>query len=344
MAILMDGVTGILGSSIGPELEGDVYYLVRGGEFNQRLPADINKEKIIPCDITKPLCGLSDDNIKRLNDIGIEKYLHLAADVSFATEDIDGKIWNTNYYGTKNAIQLAKHLNAKEFLHCSTAYAEDQRNPYEISKRAAENLVRNSGISYSIFRPSSIIGDSKTGHISDYNGYYGVYSFFHKIAQKKRGVNKDATINITISMIGSSSSTLNLISLDWVKYIMSALINKEICNKTYHLTHNDPQIVRLIGEWSCMALNITGIKYWESVEDRENYYRTNKTPSFLQRQVDKIMNRYTPYVTEERKFPLDTVIAALGTEYKSPPAISEKTIAIIINYAVKNNFKNHTTT
>ncbi len=341
MTILMDGVTGILGSSIGAELGEDTYFLVRQGTDNKRLPAGISKDKVINCDITKPICGLSGDDMIRLSDIGIDKYLHLASNVSFATEDRDGEIWNTNYIGTRNAITLAIMINAKEFLHCSTAYAEDRRNPYEISKLKSEDLVRNSGISYSIFRPSAVIGDSKTGYTTDYNGYYGVYSLFHKMARKKRGNNSDEIISIPICMIGSSSATLNLISLDWVKYIMIALIKKESRNETYHLTHNNPQKVRLIGEWSCSALKICGINYWESIEEREFYYKNNQAPSFLQRQVDKIMNRYTPYITEERKFPLDTVIAALGAEFIYPPVINKDVITIILNYAVENNFRNH---
>lgn len=341
MTILMDGVTGMLGSSIWPELGEDTYYLVRQGTDNKRLPAGINKDKVINCDITKPICGLSCDDIIRLSDIGIDKYLHLASNVSFAAEDKDKDIWNTNYIGTRNALTLGIMINVKEFLHCSTAYAEDQRNPYEISKLKSENSVRYCGITYSIFRPGIIIGDSQTGYTTDYNGYYGVYSLFHKMARKKRGNNSDEIISIPIYMIGSSSATLNLISLDWVKYIMLALINKKSCNETYHLTHNIPQKVRTIEEWSCSALKICGVKYWESIEERENYYKNNQAPSFLQRQVDKIMKRYIPYVTEERKFPLDTVIEALGPEFIYPPVINKEVIAIILNYAMENNFNYH---
>ncbi len=247
MAILMTGFTGILGSVIGPELH-DVYFLVRSGMDNRRLPKGINPDKIIEGDITKPMCGVSLEDLVRMKNAGITRFLHLAANVSFAITDFGGEIWRDNYIGTNNALALAKELGVEEFLHCSTAFADDQRNPYEISKKAAEGLVIRSGMKYSIFRPSAMVGDSQTGYTADFNGYYGVYVYFHMIAEKARGENKELVVPIPVYVVCSDKSTINLIPLDWVRYTLLALLEKPAKNETYHLTHDNPPNARWVME------------------------------------------------------------------------------------------------
>ena len=335
---LMTGLTGVLGSVIGPELE-DAFFIVRNGIDNKKVPIGIDPDRIFEGDITLPLCGLSQEDIARLKSLGITKFLHFAANVSFDIYDADGEILKTNFNGTFNALELAKQLNCPNFLHCSTAFSEDKRNPYEKSKFMAERLVEESGLNYSIFRPSAIVGDSITGFTTDFNGYYGICSFLHLLAEKERSRNNNEqfVVNLPIILVISSYSTLNLAPIDWLRDMIVRLINKKPQNEIYYLTHPSPEKMMLIAIESLKILGLSGVIYVESIEERNDIYK-NDPPSFLQRQVDKMMDRYIPYTTQERQFPLDSLISRLGCEFQSPPPTDSKFLSIMLGFAVEKNF------
>lgn len=62
--------------------------------------------------------------------------------------------------GTRNAVEAAKRAGAKRFLHMSAIGARvDGITPYQRTKGQAEEIVRASGLDWTIFRPSIIFGD-----------------------------------------------------------------------------------------------------------------------------------------------------------------------------------------
>lgn len=341
MTVLMTGLTGILGSVIGPALEESAFFLVRNGENNPRIPSGIDPERIIEGDITKPFCGVSPGNLDYLRKAGIDRFLHLAANVSFAVVDDNGDIWKDNFVGTQNALALAKELGVKEFLYCSTAFAPDKRNPYEKSKMAAEELVTRSGMKYDIFRPSAMVGDSETGYTADFNGYYGVYIYFHMLAEKARDENEKMIVPIPVYVVCSSASTINLITLDWVKHTMLALLKKPVSGAVYYLAHDNPPNVREVMSRGFDILGVSGVKYLEkpvSEEEKKGLYEGNDLPEIVRSRIDVILERYIPYVTFERKFSLETVKSALGGEFREPPAITDNLLVLLLSYAMEKNF------
>ena len=88
-------------------------------------------------------------------------------------------------------------------------------------------------------------------------------------------------------------------------------------------------------------LKISGIKYLEkpvTVEEKEELYKGVDVSESIRSKVDTIFERYTPYITFERKFPLDTTREALGAEFREPPDITDGLIARLLGYAVEHNF------
>ena len=85
---------------------------------------------------------------------------------------------DTNYLGVKNVIALARQ--AKAPLHfLSTAFctreagAERKRDSaYVQSKLAAERLVMESGLDWTIIRPSIVVGAANSGRISSFQGFH----------------------------------------------------------------------------------------------------------------------------------------------------------------------------
>jgi UDP-glucose 4-epimerase len=84
--------------------------------------------------------------------------IHLAALVNVG-ESVNKpyEYYDTNIFGTRNILE---NINFKNFVFASTGAAEKCESPYGISKRAAEDVVKNycQGNPYTIFRFYNVIG------------------------------------------------------------------------------------------------------------------------------------------------------------------------------------------
>jgi len=88
----------------------------------------------------------------------IDGILHLAAVIkSKNLKDFD----EVNVEGTRNIVKLAEKYNVKKFIFLSSdfvLYEKFAPNPYGISKRKCEEIILNSNLDYTIFRPTPIFG------------------------------------------------------------------------------------------------------------------------------------------------------------------------------------------
>jgi len=88
----------------------------------------------------------------------IDAILHLAAVIkSKNLKDFD----EVNVEGTRNIVKLAEKYNVKKFIFLSSdfvLYEKFAPNPYGISKRKCEEIILNSSLDYTIFRPTPIFG------------------------------------------------------------------------------------------------------------------------------------------------------------------------------------------
>ena len=93
-------------------------------------------------------------------------FVHLAG---IGSESIDQKFQNINIETTKTAIELCKKNKIKQIIYFSgLGVSKNSLSSYFISKFNAEQLIKNSGLQYTIFRPSYIVGkdDYLTKNIS----------------------------------------------------------------------------------------------------------------------------------------------------------------------------------
>ena len=88
----------------------------------------------------------------------IDAILHLAAVIkSKNPKDFD----EVNVEGTRNIVKLAEKYNVKKFIFLSSdfvLYEKFAPNPYGISKRKCEEIILNSNLNFTIFRPTPIFG------------------------------------------------------------------------------------------------------------------------------------------------------------------------------------------
>ena len=146
--VLITGSSGYIGSHLCKMLENE--YEVHGldivdpqATLNEFYHCDINRQFAIP------------------GDIEYDAVIHLAALVRVGeSEQIPIKYYITNLNGTMNVINKVK---TKNFIFASTGAAQDCQSAYGISKRAAEDVVReyctqHRQIPYTIFRFYNVIG------------------------------------------------------------------------------------------------------------------------------------------------------------------------------------------
>lgn len=371
-SILITGMTGTLGSNLVSALYRKKYLifcLVRPWgklnireRVNQNLNINSRNVKAISGDITKPFGGVSAKDIKLLVDSHIDLLLHCAASIKF-DKKLTKEIEKINVDGTKNIISLAKKIKVKSIHHVSTAYVAGDakifnendfdigqkfRNPYEKTKKEAEAIVRNTveyRKSFTIYRPSIIVGDSESGKIASFDGLYGYLKFFWRfkrtmvelkksnemyVINKFCRVGNNGRLYLPISIKCSNSSTLNLIPIDWLVSCLVKLIECPSFGQTYHLVHESPPKVRWIFEHSLKLMGIYGIKLSERVQD-------SKFPPLFDF-MNKVINIYSPYITHEPKFGLNNLKTILGDNYNAPPAIDEFYLRELINFAIRNNF------
>jgi nucleoside-diphosphate-sugar epimerase len=166
MTILITGATGLVGSRLVPRLVAtghDCRVLVRSAgtapEGTQVVEGD-----------------LFDATSLREAVAGVEAIVHLAA--VFRTPDAD-LIWKSNLEGTRNVIAATQAgAPSARFVLASTSnvYGEgggrpgreedevDPQHPYPASKLAAERLLRETDLTWSILRFGFVYGDGD-GHL-----------------------------------------------------------------------------------------------------------------------------------------------------------------------------------
>jgi UDP-glucose 4-epimerase len=164
--ILITGATGLVGARLLPRLVEagyDCSALVRN---TKNLPVGV---KAVEGDLFDPV-----SLTKAVKDM--TAIIHLAA--VFRSQDTD-LIWKSNLDGTRNLIDAVKsHGSDTRFILASTSNVYNKNNPhpgresdevspehaYPASKVAAEKLLKESGLNWSVLRFPFVYGDGD-GHL-----------------------------------------------------------------------------------------------------------------------------------------------------------------------------------
>jgi thioester reductase-like protein len=201
---------------------------------------------LIEGDITKENLGIAEKDLQIVREETTDVF-HLAAVYDLAVPKSVG--YTVNVEGTKNVNELVKSLpNLRRYNYISTCYvagkrkgeilenelAHDEgfRNFYEETKYLAEVEVENLKKDYpvTIFRPSVVVGDSKTGETAKYDGIYYVIFYYKMFPSLLRLAN-----------VGNTKVKLNLVPVDFVVEGISALCKDEkAVSKTIALADPNP--------------------------------------------------------------------------------------------------------
>ena len=169
MKAILTGITGNLGHEVANDLTRRGFELVPVVRPGKKLDSH-NFSEIIYNDL------LSTDKINPFSTANC--IVHCAGIVHFKNAG------NANQQIMLKMIDLAQRLKIPlYFVSTAFVYKPDGRynhfnNSYEQDKWQSEQLLLESNIPFGIFRPSILVGNSKTGKIQNFSGYYFVVEAF----------------------------------------------------------------------------------------------------------------------------------------------------------------------
>jgi len=243
--IFLTGFPGFIGERLVERLaqpETQFYLLVQP-DLVERALADIetiaNKTgtplenfALIEGDVTLPNLGIHDEDLPTIQS-EVTSVFHLAAayDLAVARDSA----FRVNLEGTKNVNEFARSLpNLRRYNYVSTCYVAGKRigrilenelfheagfrNFYEETKYLAEVEVEKmkADIPVTIYRPSVVVGDSKTGETVKYDGIYYLVHYLRKAPGLLRFIN-----------VGNRDVRLNLVPVDFVVEAIATLSSDE---------------------------------------------------------------------------------------------------------------------
>lgn len=273
---LMTGATGFLGQELLVDLlqagvavavlargsgrqsaEDRIDGLLRRAE--ERLGRALPRPRVIAGRLEEPGCGLSQPERRWLRQ-NLSGVVHVAASVSFFPDD-RGDPELTNLTGTERILNLCRELGWSELHHVSTAYVAGTRsgaireqveaeapsiyrNAYESSKAAAERLVTSADWlrDWTIYRPSVIVGDSRTAEATGFNGLYGMIRLVWE-HDRRNPITPELFRHWTSQWNVTQQAGSNLVPVDWVSAAMTRLIlSPRHHGGVYHLTATRPTL------------------------------------------------------------------------------------------------------
>lgn len=217
--------------------------------------------ELLAGDIVDMHLGLSGEEYDRLTS-EVTQIFHLAA-ISYLGMPRENA-YRVNVDGTRNVLELARDcVKLRRFNHFSTCYvsgdrlgviAEDEldngqgfRNAYEETKAAAERLVRQAAakMPVTIYRPSSVVGDSQTGEIDRFEGpyYLGILLVMSPLV-------------LPLPLPGNGVAPLNVVPVDFVvDAVWSISRNPKAVGRTVHLVDPNPMSARRVYELIAQKAN-----------------------------------------------------------------------------------------
>lgn len=259
--ILFTGFPGFLGSELLPRVlarsTADVAVCLvqskfmslardRAASIAAEKPALADRIRLVEGDITQPALGLRES----ISDVA-EVY-HLAAVYDISVKREVGM--RVNVQGTRNVLEFATaHPKLQRLHYVSTCYVSGRypgvftesdldksqvfNNYYEETKFLAEVDVQQSmkgGLPATVYRPSVVVGDSRTGETQKFDGPYFVIQWI--LRQPRIAV---------LPVVGRPASyCFNVVPRDFITRAIDSLSGRpESRGKVYQLADADPMTI-----------------------------------------------------------------------------------------------------
>ena len=350
--LLLTGATGFLGRY----LLGDLLARGRRVVVLARGPAEAAAERVVAAtvacagrprpdlplptivrgDLLAPGLGLDAADRRLVGRCGA--VLHAAADVTFH-DSAEGGPWATNVEGTVRLLELCRAVRVSEFHHVSTAFVcgdragpvrEDElecgqgfHNDYERSKFEAERRVHMArGLRPTVYRPSVIVGDSRTGYTASYHGLYPFLELGDRVAEPAGAAGPRRLLALRLPFTGEEPR--DLVPVDWVaRAVVSLLHLPRWHGRTFHLTATRPVRMDEIKRAAEEELGLEGAQWVGGAVPDD--------PTTLERVFCDRVRDYWPYLHGDPAFDCRNTRAALPS--LPSPRIDRALLVRLIRFA-----------
>jgi thioester reductase-like protein len=354
--LLLTGGTGLLGRFLLRDLllaGQDVAVLARDAGstpaqrvedviafWEESLGVRLERPVVLTGDVSAPNLGLSGADRAWLGR-SCQAVLHAAAHVGFAVT-ADGEPWETNLEGVRYLRRLCGDLGIDELHHVSTAYVcghstgtvrEDDldrgqafHNPYEQSKFEAERLLRQAaGPRVTVYRPSVLVGDSRSGYTSTYHGFYRFVEVADRLAQPRGAACRSLPLRLPFR----GDEPRNLVPVDWAAAAISHIVRTpRLHGATYHLASRQPVATRFLVEVLADVLGVEGVSLAGRDEPAD--------PSALEKHFLEQVRDYWPYRDGEPCFDCTNTETALP--FLPPPVVDRALLSRLVRFPLADRW------
>ena len=322
--VLLTGATGSLGGELAKVLlrqdpEREIWAVVRRQATRSPLerlepvePFNLPRFHVVGGDLELPGLGFGTQDYPEpdLPD-RIDACFHLAACTEFS-EGRREHIVRANLEGTRHLVAFLRGLPAfGKLYHVSTTYVSGVgagrvretlhprpdrfANPYEESKHAAEAVVADSGLDWTILRPSILMGHSRTGEAHSAKTVYGVFKTFWRLREMLGNKYDDAEIAALSSdpfvVVCRPGVAKNVVCLDdVVRLMLEVADHRPPAGTIYHLSNpSRTDVATVIGS----MLSLLGLECLVLQPDPP------RRPRVEERLIDRGTRVYRPYMVHD---------------------------------------------
>ena len=326
MRILLSGASGTLGRYLTMAFLEDGHQIYA---LMHRKESMVGPVTYVKGDVTLSSFGIQGPVPK------VDAILNAAGLVSFANS-ARSALEQVNAVGALNAAELARGLGIP-FFHISTAYVcgdhkgvftandldlgQNHRNEYERSKFQAELVIRaEQDLTWTIFRPSILVGDSKVSGIPPLHGLYlgvrGVYLTKRWLERKLALPALDPELRIR----ADPCATMNLIPVDIAARQIADLILKSEPG-TYPIINTQPPTITEICAGASAAL---GAKIIPCLAFEPN-------PG--ERMLERLVRDLLPYLQGEPVFAANPACPSPASQVIPPGFVEQTARLFLLNHS-----------
>ncbi len=254
---------------------------------------------------------------------GVDSVFHCAADVNLGP-DTDGSVFEVNFRGTESMLKIARELKVS-FHYVSTAYvagktagkimedslpAKKWHNAYEKSKFHAEHLVRDSGIPFTIYRPSIVVGRLSDGLIRKPLAFYYILEFLAVLKERhcaKHHLETSDWLDMPMRLKATPSKRVYFVPIDYVQKAICRLFQRPAIGRTYHLTGTSPVSTKGIENAVKETLKVKNVRIVDDIPD----------PTMDEKLLHRFLGEFLPYFGSQAEFDVSNAREDFGSEHLS---------------------------
>ncbi len=311
----------------------------------------LSNVEIFEGDITSRDLGLEKNEYRKLC-YEVDEVFHCAAATHFEKQRADEHLV-VNVKGTENMLQFANSDKQKRFHYISTAYIAGKQNgivyenemideplfnnEYERSKFIAEKIVikyaKVNDIHYTLYRPSIIVGDSKTGDTCRFDNLYIFAKVLFSIRNSVIDHKSENLNDITVRVPGIPDALINLVPIDYVAEAIVAISKaKKSINKIFHITNPDPLELSELRDLLIPVLGIKGINV--KIDGQIEHKRL----SAIERLFLRHTRTYYSYLFSRLRFDCRNTQSVLESTGIICPAFTRVLAKVLVDFAISQNW------